>query len=437
VSRHLNGRDGPAPWPRRAWHQRFRHSLRWRLVGLFLLLALGTTLIVLGGMRAAFGTGWKEFGRPLVNDYLDRLAGEIGTPPDVDKARALTQRLPISVRIDGPVVRWDSHPGRRRHDQDRGWDSGDDGWPPERTTADGHTIRFGMGDWGRGPRSLTLAMLIALLLLTLAAYATVRRLFRPLDDIRAGAIRFGRGDLAQPIPVRRRDELGELAHQVNTMASELGGMLEGQRALLLAISHELRSPLTRARLHAELVAEGESRDALLHELSLMRDLISDLLESERLQRGQGALQRELTDLNALVREVVNSRFEGQPLELKLAQGLAPLALDRVRIGLLVRNLIDNALRHGEGATHAPELSTEEAGGAVLMRVRDHGPGVAEEHLAQLAQPFFRPDTSRTRSAGGVGLGLTLCRLVARSHGGELRFRNAHPGLEVEVQLPRH
>jgi len=150
---------------------------------------------------------------------------------------------------------------------------------------------------------LTLALLLAL---TAVAYATTRRLIRPIDDIRAGALRFGRGDFKTPIPVRRDDELGELARQVNATATSLQHMLEAQRALLLAVSHELRSPLTRARLNAELVAEGSAREALLHDLAEMGELIAGLLEGERLAAGHAALHRVAVDPDALVRTLVAS-----------------------------------------------------------------------------------------------------------------------------------
>jgi signal transduction histidine kinase len=272
--------------------------------------------------------------------------------------------------------------------------------------------------------------LAGLLLLTLAAYATVRRIFRPLDDIRAGALRYGEGDFSAPIPVRRRDELGDLATQVNGMASGLHGMLKGQRALLLAISHELRSPLTRARLNAELSADSPERQALLRDLTLMSELITDLLEGERLAAGAAALKREATDLNTLVREVVATGFAHEPIELALADELPPLQLDRPRATLLVRNLIDNACRHGAGGVVV--VSTQADGQGVRLSVRDHGPGVPEDQLSRLAEPFYRPDSARTRASGGVGLGLYLCKLVAQSHGGTLVLRNAGPGLRAEV-----
>ena len=411
---------------------------------MFLLLALGTTALFFWGVRGPFAEGWRELARPLVADYVDRLAAEIGSPPDTARALALTRRLPLSVRIDGPVVNWSSHPalrpGRRARQilhNDSPANAANERWDSllSRSTADGHHIRFGAGDWhwDEHPSGLGWGILAGLLALTALAYVVVRRLFRPIDDIRAGALRYGGGDFSQRIPVRRQDELGELAAQVNTMASSLQRMLEGQRGLLLAISHELRSPLTRARLHAELLAEGAERGALLRDLGQMRDLISDLLEGERLTAGSAALQREATDLNALVRDLVEAQFVGRDIALVLDPAVPTLALDRSRLQLLVRNLLDNALRHGAGTPVL--LHTGRADGAVCLRVRDHGPGVSPAQLPHLTEAFYRPDEARSRSAGGVGLGLYLCRLVALSHGGRLDLRNAAPGLEVSLWLP--
>lgn len=418
--------------------QRFRHSLQWRLVALFLVLAAASVALFMGGTRMALSGGFDLLVKPLLSDYVDRLAAEIGSPPDLQRAQALVARLPISVHIEGPAVQWNSHP-RKRWGDDR---SQADGKPFSRelltrSTADGHRVSFGLGDIGWHDRHPWggLIPLLGFLLLTYAAYATVRRLFRPLDDIRAGALRYGEGDFSRPIPSHRRDELGDLARQVNEMASGLQGMLDSQRALLLAISHELRSPLTRARLNAELSAETPERAALMRDLALMSELIGDLLESERLAAGAAALRREPTDLNTLVREVATNSFAQQPLQLTLADDLPPLSLDRPRASLLVRNLIDNALRHGAAGGEPVLVSTHAEGDQVILTVRDHGPGVPDDQLGRLAQPFYRPDTARTRTAGGVGLGLYLCRLVAQSHGGSLALRNATPGLEAVVRWP--
>lgn len=433
---------------------RWRQSLRVRLVLLFMLLALTTAGIFMGGVKRAFTSDVSEATRPMIIDYADRLVAELGTPPDVERAKELVQRLPITLQIIGPQVNWSSSAdglrrwgGGRIPERDLVDAQGKDEWFVRRT-ADGHRVAFGWSPrlWRVVPHATGWFTLAALLGMVALAYAVVQRLLRPLIDIREGAQRFGRGDFATPIPVRRPDDLGELAQRINTMAKDIQAMLDAKRALLLAMSHELRSPLTRARLNAELLPEtGEGaaeRAALLRDLGEMRDLISDLLESERLASPHVALQRETLDLPTLAREVGDELAARGGPHAALAQGLTieaavelpAVPLDRARVRLLLRNLIDNALRHG-GGTRAPSVRlTGTPDGGLAIEVRDFGAGVPEEQLARLAEPFYRPDSARARSAGGVGLGLYLCRLVAQAHGGGLQLRNAHPGLAVTARL---
>lgn len=458
--------------PARPWHRRLwpvpRGSLKLRLVLLFLVLALAVVFTFIRGAQQAFTLGWHDTARPLLTDYVDRLAAEltVNGAPSVERARALVQRLPVTVDIQGPTLNWRSHPEQsedwarhRPRRVDRHADDEEDGddddeaeerrWRSllQRRTADGHLIRFGLNEAAleRRPHMIGYTLVI-LLTLTLLAYLYVRHLLRPLDDIRRGAQRFGAGEFGTPIPVRRPqtpDELGQLAGTINTMGQDIARMLEAQRALLLAISHELRSPLTRARLHTELLPEtGEvqpQREALLRDLGEMARLINDLLESERLAGRHTALHLESTDVAALAREVIDELAIGQArardIRLRLSEGLQPRRLDRVRMRLLLRNLLDNALRHSAQAPLPPELRIADEAGELVLEVRDHGPGVPEDLLAQLAQPFFRPDAARNRGTGGVGLGLYLCRLVAQAHRGHLALRNARPGLLVTVRLP--
>ena len=422
------------------WHSarhRWRHSLKWRLVTLFLLLALATTAVFLFGMQRVLQGGWQGYAKPLVADTVDKLAAEIGSPPDEARAKAIVARLPVSIRIDGPLLHYDSHPEyrvpQRWNHSDGEREFGAEGWGLTRTTADGHRIAFGLAGPSpeSRPRTFGWITLAALLLLTTLAYAVVRRMLRPLDDIGAGVARFGSGAFEPLIPVRRQDELGDLAERINRMAASLHGKLDAKRALLLAISHELRSPLTRARVNAELVEEGEHRSALLRDLGEMRDLITELLESERLASGHAALHTEPVDLSALVRELVAAQWPDAGLALQLDERMGPVPADAMRVRLLLRNLVDNALRHSPGAPTPPLVTlTRDTSGQVQLSVRDFGPGVAEEHLAHLAEPFYRIDSARQRATGGFGLGLYLCQLVAQAHGGELRIRRAEPGLEV-------
>jgi signal transduction histidine kinase len=342
-------------------------------------------------------------------------------------------------------VNWRSHPNQPDYPQHL---RDSNHWSQEeplleRKTADGHRIQFSLSTaaWNDRPRFVGWTTLTLLLLFIALAYRRVRRMLLPLDDIRAGALRFGAGEFSQPIAVRHAhhpDELGELAGTINTMAADIQQMLDAKRSLLLAISHELRSPLTRARLNTELLPETDelqaSREALLRDLALMRDLVADLLESERLSDRHATLHREGVELKAVALEVVDSL--GQAVQQDLADDLPVLQLDPTRMRLLLRNLLDNALRHSMDASQAPwlRLRATKMGGAEIS-VRDFGAGVPDDQLPKLAQAFYRPDAARTRNDGGVGLGLYLCKLVVLAHGGEFTIANASPGLVVTVTLP--
>ena len=486
--------------PHSRWRVRFP-SLGARLVGLFLVLALAVAVTFMLGMHVLQRVGWHETLRPLVMNYTDTLVAEIGSPPDVDRARLLTQRLPLRIRIEGPEINWDSAdeprpppapmdgagpdrpprhplvtlpngdplplvvpeprrppvrstfdhvaPSAAPHVGARGGpyrlapaiDIDPSQWRVVRRLPDGHRIVFSLADMSHEARAehIGWVTLGVLLLFTALAYAWVRHMLRPLVALREGAVRFGQGDFSRPIVPRNRDELGDLAEQVNGMAARLHHMLDAKRQLLLAISHELRSPLARARMNTELLDESTERSALLRDLGEMRDLITDLLESERLADvqagGHAALQTEPTTLAAIVHEQCDAQAAAGAVVLQLDETLPALPLDRARMRLLLRNCVDNALRHGGDAGRAPTVSTSGSAQAVQLVVRDFGPGMEEGQLQHAAEAFYRADAARLRSTGGVGLGLYLCKLVAEAHGGTLTLRNAHPGLEITTTLP--
>ena len=511
---------------------RLAFSIKLRMVLVFLVLAAALMVVFIGAVRQVVATRWQLAAQPLLVDYVDRLAEEITVDghPSVERARALVQRLPVTVRIEGPVIRWASHPQDPQHDWGHEGDGVREDWPSwdgpmsgtdrddehgtgphgpgvwegqggpgdasgwqqirqitERSTPDGHRLVFGIDRHamlarhdGSDPLARGLA---ALLLLTLLAWWYVRRTLRPLDAISAGARRFGQGNFDDPIPAawtRRHGELGELATTLNTMGEDIRQMLDAKRSLLLAISHEMRSPLTRARLHTELLSEDDpdvqpQREALLRDLREMSALVEDLLESERLSDRHVALQRESLDLAVVARSVIaelQARHPGVQVALHVLPELSPQWLDATRLRLLLRNLLENAVRHGGGGhdsdkkgafgstmpdeggiattntaagpghTVAPDMDAiamvridRIPTGGCVIEVRDWGPGVPEEQLSKLAEPFHRPDAARSRHAGGVGLGLYLCRLVAQAHGGRLTLENAHPGLRVRAWLP--
>jgi signal transduction histidine kinase len=430
----------------------WRHSLQWRLVALFILLALAMTIAFVSGTQKAFSSGWRETVRPLISDYLDRLNNDLGAPPNIDKAKQLVERLPISIAIQGPTVTFDSHPNKRQANRHARLheDDGNGSNLLQRRTTDGHIVSFGLGEleWRRNPIGIATITLIALLILTALAYYAVRQMLKPVSDIGEGAKRFGKGQFEQLIPIRRADELGDLAQQVNTMASDIKAMLEAKRALLLAISHELRSPLTRARINVELLSSDQIGtapvSALLRDLGIMNELIAGLLESERLNDKHSPLDLRETNLIALIDEILTvevpliepeSRLRKAQFQTIIQEPVKTVYVDPARIRVLLLNIINNAIRYSHSDRQRNTITVTQTNEATTIAIRDFGSGVEPKHLTQLTEPFFRTDDARQRSTGGIGLGLYICKLITVAHGGNLEIKNASPGLEVVITLP--
>jgi signal transduction histidine kinase len=424
-----------------------RHSLSGKLLVLFLATGLLLILVVRGGFRLAVDGDFRDLAAPHIAEYVGHLLEEIGDPPRPKRAAALAQRLPLAVHILGGGADWSSSGSPPTFQEDRlhahalpGGGSVLAGRQDGRfllvaRVGDRRVLlvpaRWRDGEWIPWAGALTIAGALGVLLLV---YHGIRRLFRPLDTIRAGVKRIGAGELGRPIRVRRRDELGELAESVNAMAADIRSLLEAKRQLLLAISHELRSPITRAQVHVALLPEGPNRAALAEDLRRMNRLVEELLESERLNSRHAALNISVADPAELAREVVAAHFPEAGIRMHLEHG-AYVALDAPRIRLLIRNLLENALRYTLSGASPPELGLSSDPGGWRLDVTDHGPGIPAEHLPRVTEPFYRGDPSRRRETGGHGLGLHLCQAICEAHGGRLEIDSGDQGTRISCWFP--
>ncbi len=427
--------------------RRFRHSLSGRLLGLFLLTGLLLAVVVKTGFQLAVTGDLRELARPHVAEYLQHLLDEVGDPPDPQRARALAERLPLEIHILGKTSAWSSAGTPPAVDEDRlhrhrlpagafvlvGRDQGELVLIAPR--GDSRVLLLPRGlegsEWAPLAIFLTLVGVLAVLAF---AYHAIRRLFRPVETIRRGLERIGKGELAHRIEVRRRDELGELAGSVNAMAGDISHMLEAKRQLLLAISHELRSPLTRARVNLALLPESAIRQALDAAQREMEGLIEELLESERLNSRHAPLNLTAADPALVAREVLDEYSASAAIETDLqSAGDGLTAIDIPRIKLLMRNLLDNALRHTPADAPPPRIQVRSGANGWYVCVEDRGPGIAAEHLAHVTEPFYRADPARSRKSGGYGLGLYLCRMIAEAHGGRLEIEsNGAQGTQIRA-----
>ncbi|HBR98075.1 MAG TPA: hypothetical protein DD979_11955 [Gammaproteobacteria bacterium] len=284
----------------------------------------------------------------------------------------------------------------------------------------------------QGQRFLIVGIAASLAILALS-YVIIYRLFSPIYALNDGVKKIAAGDISARLAAGNRDELGELVDNVNIMAGKIQHMLEAKNDLLLAVSHELRSPLTQARVLAEMVKDTAIKSRLCQSLAWLSSLVTTLLDAERLTLSNDALQREDTDLITLLKQIV-AEVDQPQLQLTTPTSTVQLQLDPMRITLLLKNLIDNALTYGEG--HRVHITLNQHAGQVLLGVSDQGPGIDADTLARLGTPFYRPDASRTRHTGGSGLGIYVARAIAEAHGGSLTLDSVvGQGTTATLRLP--
>ena len=297
--------------------------------------------------------------------------------------------------------------------------------------------RARIGSWFLMPEHWFMLLASMLLSYWLAYHFT-----RPVSDLRKAVERFGRGDLSARVESLRRDEMGQLARAFNRMAERIETLLTAERRLLLDISHELRSPLARLGVAVELARSGDDLNASLNRIQKESDrlnsLVGQLLQVTRAEGDPNSLRREAVRLDTLVEQLVadagieaashGCRLEYQAKEPVTVEG-DPELLRRA-----VENVLRNAIRYAPKESPV-EVSLARRNGTAVVDVRDEGPGVPEEALPRLFDPFYRVDTDRNRTSGGIGLGLSIARRAVELHKGKIRARNRQPGLEVELELP--
>jgi signal transduction histidine kinase len=363
--------------------------------------------------------------RSLVAEYAQALAA---TSPDFATAQDLAKRLDLRIRYEGPGGAWTTSDDLPSIAEVRSWPMRGNFYLASRP--DGGTYLVA---WTLGPRLMEAhdRFLWQLLLFVAGvgttAYFVLRRILRPLRPLYAGVARLSEGHLDVVVPSWTRDELGLLTDAFNQMVRRIREMLRARDQLLLDVSHELRSPLTRVKVALALLPEGDKTRRIATDVAEMEMMITELLELERLREGHG-IRTERQDLVPILREVVE-RFQDRPSGVCLTSAAPEIPLeifldmdgDRVRI--VLRNLLENAIKYSLPDSGPVEVSVAETDETVAIHVTDDGPGIPEADLGSLFEPFFRVDRSRSKKSGGYGLGLSICKRILEAHGGRIAAEN--------------
>jgi signal transduction histidine kinase len=368
-----------------------------------------------------------------------RSAAGSGLPPGVERDSGLERRLTEELRRTGVAfeeVRAGSTLERRSPRQRAG-----SGPPPGREVNMLHlSARLPGSPWLNGriaaPRAdpwlparlagSTLALYVIVLGATLLAIA---RLVRPLRDLTGAAERFGGREAPRPVEPRGPSDVRRAIEAFNAMNKRVSALLDEKDRMLGAIGHDLRTPLASFRIRAESIEPEEDRLRAIAMIDGMAAMLEDILVLARSGRAREAA-RDM-DVRALVDAVVEEAREiGLNAELEPGERVVamvqPLLLRRA-----VNNLVENAVKYGSVA----RVSVEQRDGSIAIEVKDEGPGLPQEELEQVLEPFYRAEGSRSRTTGGAGLGLAIAGAVAEGHGGSLSLRNGERGLIATLALP--
>jgi signal transduction histidine kinase len=263
------------------------------------------------------------------------------------------------------------------------------------------------------------------------ALLAMRWAVQPLRRLAKAADALGRDLGGPPLPEAGPREVRQAAHAFNTMQARLASYLEDRLRILAAVSHDLKTPITRLKLRAEMLPDETQREKFLRDLDDMETMIGatlDFLRGEARKEASAPL-----DINALLSTLRDDMEAlGEAVEVS-GEALQPLRARPQALKRCLANLLENAVRYGGKA----DVRVEDHAHELLLYIEDAGPGIPEPMLEQMFEPFRRGEGSRNRDTGGVGLGLAIARNLARAHGGEVTLANRpEGGLRVKVCLPR-
>ena len=426
-----------------------RVSLRARSVFTKLLVVLFVAgilinIVVFGFITALFRSSESlPFHKDIVH-YVSLLAKEVGDPPDFEKARAIAGRTSFQIRYEG---------------SDRSWATAAPLMPLERyrisVSRPAPGIKIGVY---RGRHALILErkkgrlifessrpfiaglvkthhvvmLSLSLLGLTTLAWLSLRWVLRPLRWLSQGVQAVAGGDLRHKVPESRRDELGALSIAFNSMTDRIRSMLASHEQLLLDVSHELRSPLTRMNVSLEFFPDSKTKESLQQDVREIEHLVTEILEAARLRAPGATLHRAEVDIAELITSVAGPYMTHSPgVKITALPDNLHAQVDKDLIVIVLRNLITNAIKYSEGSTLPVEVSAAAEQDRFSISITDFGEGISPDDLPHIFEPFYRVDKSRTRSTGGYGLGLNLCKAIIDAHEGEIHVESA-PGKGTTV-----
>ncbi len=425
------------------------NSLFTRLMLILCIAGLCINLVVMGFFMHYFRRIGREPYRRNIINYVHHLIEDLGPEPSLEIAREMSDRYLLQISYESPILSWSTFQApleiplvswRQICAQDDASIRHFRGRSLVIVERGSEKFTFMLGSaFGVDPKEYVHIILMMMLLtgFIVLAYAVIRWMLRPVTWLQEGVRRVGEGDLDFAVAGRRSDELGELVLAFNDMTGRIRTMLQARNRLLLDVSHEMRTPLTRMKVALALLSDERNKAGLQEDVLEMELMITTILEEARIRHAGGKIQRREVDPLELLENVVKE-FENRKPGIHFEIGSNPglIAIDPELIKIVIRNIINNAYTYSESAGPAITVFIERQDKEVVLMIQDHGCGIPAEELPYIFEPFYRVDPSRSRSTGGYGIGLSLCKTIMDAHHGRIQVQSAlGEGTIVQLIFP--
>ena len=430
------------------WLKRLIRSVFTKLLVIIVLTGICVNIVV----GAFFWIHRSAAGRPLhknILQYMNYIIDDLGNPPRLDRAKEIAKQASLHITYESSNLSWstaddvsDVHKAHWRN-----W-----GLNPQLRFGryHGHHFvalehelgRFVFGidksldlDPERG--RLVVILLAVLTLILTGAFLSIRWILRPIRWLNQGVQEVSRGNLTHRVPLKRSDELRDLAKAFNDMTDRIRDMLHTKEQLMLDVSHELRSPLTRMKVALEFLPDGQAKESIRNDVNEMETMIKEILETARMHHLHSKLNLQPTNLVDLWQEIL-PEFEGQlPGVLREdfpAEQIVFIDVDQIKT--VFKNILTNAIKYSSPESKPVRISLKAHPPFIVVQIADNGIGIPQDELPFIFEPFYRIDKSRTKETGGFGLGLSLCKTIMEAHGGRIEIESKlDAGTTVSLFFP--
>ena len=427
------------------WFKKIIRSVFTKLLVVIILTGICVNLVVVG----FFWHYRSAAGRPLhknILQYLNYIIADLGDPPRLERAKTLGRQASLQIYYEGTDTSWKTAENfsdvNKVHWRD--WSKNPlirlgryHGHHFVELSHDSGRFVFGLDkslELDPERRRVVIVLLTLLTLILAGAFLSIRWILRPVRWLHEGVREVGRGNLKHRVPLKRSDELRDLAAAFNDMTDRIQDMLHTKEQLMLDVSHELRSPITRMKVALEFLPEGQAKDSLKSDIAEMETMINDILETARMHHLHGNLKRQLINLRDHLEGVI-AEYLNQPPGVQAGDFPADIELkvDPEQVKIVFKNILTNAIKFSAPDDKLVMISVLKQANFTVVRILDHGIGIPPDELPFIFEPFYRVDKSRSKRTGGYGLGLSLCKTILEAHGGRIEVESK-PGVGTCVSL---